>query len=134
MELESSLPYSQQPCTGPYPEPDRSSLYHTIHFSKINLNIVTCISDSRRGFGLEIGFIDHFNTRLVITLNYSVIAYPHTSQITSAHAKSYLSLLSLPTSCFLVTASSSGNSSTAPTKSSLQRLTFQLSTNLVPCL
>jgi hypothetical protein len=37
------------------------------------VNIVTCMSDSRRDFGLDIGFIDQFNTRLVITLNYSAI-------------------------------------------------------------
>jgi hypothetical protein len=30
--------------------------------------IVTCMSDCRRGFGLEIGFIDHFNTRRVTHL------------------------------------------------------------------
>jgi hypothetical protein len=29
---------------------------------------VTCQSDSRRGFGMEIGCTDHFNTRLVTTL------------------------------------------------------------------
>jgi hypothetical protein len=40
--------------------------------------IVTCMSDSRRGFGLEIGFIDHSNTRLVATLNYSITADFHT--------------------------------------------------------
>jgi hypothetical protein len=28
METESSLPFSQQPPTGPYPEPDESSPYH----------------------------------------------------------------------------------------------------------
>jgi hypothetical protein len=39
------------------------------------------MSDSRRGFGLGIGFIDHFNTQLVITL-YSAIANSHTLQIT----------------------------------------------------
>jgi hypothetical protein len=49
------------------------------------LNIVRCMCDSRRGFGLDIGFIDHFNTQLVITLNYSSIAHLHTSQITRAH-------------------------------------------------
>jgi hypothetical protein len=29
---------------------------------KILLTIVTCMCDCRRGFGLVIGFIDHFNT------------------------------------------------------------------------
>jgi hypothetical protein len=32
--------------------------------------VLSCVSDSRRGFGLDIGFTDHFNTQLVITLNY----------------------------------------------------------------
>jgi hypothetical protein len=45
------------------------------------------MSDSRRGFGLDIGFIDHFNTQLVITLNYSAIPNFHTLQITGAHVK-----------------------------------------------
>jgi hypothetical protein len=30
MELEGSLPCSQEPSTDPYPEPDRSSPYHPI--------------------------------------------------------------------------------------------------------
>jgi hypothetical protein len=47
-------------------------------------HIVTCMSDYRWGFGLEIGFIDHFNTRLMTTLNYSAIADLHTLQITRA--------------------------------------------------
>jgi hypothetical protein len=38
------------------------------------------MSDSRRGFGLDIGFVDHFHTQLVTTLNYS--ATFHTLQIT----------------------------------------------------
>jgi hypothetical protein len=32
MELEVSLPYLQEPFTGPYPEPDQSSPYHPILF------------------------------------------------------------------------------------------------------
>jgi hypothetical protein len=28
MEPEGSLPYSQEPSTGPYPEPDKSNPYH----------------------------------------------------------------------------------------------------------
>jgi hypothetical protein len=34
MEPEGSLPYWQEPSTGPYPKPDRSSPYHSI-LSKI---------------------------------------------------------------------------------------------------
>jgi hypothetical protein len=30
MEPEGSLPLSQEPFTGPYPEPDRSNSYHPI--------------------------------------------------------------------------------------------------------
>jgi hypothetical protein len=41
-------------------------------------------SDYKRGFGLEIGFIDQFTTQLVITLNYSAIADFHTFQIFSS--------------------------------------------------
>jgi hypothetical protein len=48
------------------------------------------------GFGLEIGFIDHFNTRLMTTTNYSAIADLHTLQITTAHAKTFQSAESSP--------------------------------------
>jgi hypothetical protein len=54
------------------------------------------MSDYRRGFGLIIGFIDHFNTQLVTTLNYSAIAYLHNSQITRATKTNVLSLLQSP--------------------------------------
>jgi hypothetical protein len=47
-------------------------------------------------FGLENGLFDHFNTQLVTTLNYSAIADPYTLQITTAHAKSFQSIVSSP--------------------------------------
>jgi hypothetical protein len=40
MEPEGSLPWSQQPATGPYPEPDESSLHLLTIFSKIHSNII----------------------------------------------------------------------------------------------
>jgi hypothetical protein len=46
--------------------------------------------------GVWIGFIDHFNTRLLITLNHSAIADLHNLQITTVHAKSFLSVMSSP--------------------------------------
>jgi hypothetical protein len=39
MESEGSLPCSQNPSTGPYPEADHSSAYHPIQ-AKIHLNII----------------------------------------------------------------------------------------------
>jgi hypothetical protein len=47
------------------------------------------MSDYQRGFGLEVGFIDHFNTQPVITLNYSAVADFHTLQITTEHVKTF---------------------------------------------
>jgi ethanolamine utilization microcompartment shell protein EutS len=44
------------------------------------------MSDTRLGFKVDIGFIDHFNTQLVITLNYGTIVNLHTLQITTAYA------------------------------------------------
>jgi hypothetical protein len=73
-------------------------------------DIVTCICDYRRAFGLEIGFIDHFTTRLVTTSNYSSSADLHTLQITIAYAKSFPACCVF-TSRSLVTASNSGDSS-----------------------
>jgi hypothetical protein len=58
------------------------------------MNIVTFMSDSRRDFGLDIGYNDHFNTRLVTTFTYSAIADFHFLQITTAHAKSFESYVS----------------------------------------
>jgi hypothetical protein len=69
------------------------------------------MSDSRRGFVLDIGFVDHFNIELVITLL-------HTLQITSAHAKSFPASSVLTSSC-LVTAFNNGCSSASGFRSSL---------------
>jgi hypothetical protein len=52
-------------------------------------NLVTKITFT--GSGLVIRFTDHFNTRLVTTLNYSANANLHTLQITISYAK-YLQL------------------------------------------
>jgi hypothetical protein len=60
------------------------------------------------GFGLEIGFTDHFNTRPVSTINYSSIADLDTLQLTAAHA--VFPVCCVFTSRGLVTASNSGDS------------------------
>jgi hypothetical protein len=40
MEPEGSLPYTQQPATCPYPEPDQLSLRPTPNLSKVDFNII----------------------------------------------------------------------------------------------
>jgi hypothetical protein len=80
----------------------------------------------RRGFGLDIGFIDHFNTRLVTIFNYSSITNFHTLQITKSNAKSFPACGAF-TSIFLVTASNNGYSSAS-------RLMFSLYGGPLPTL
>jgi hypothetical protein len=48
------------------------------------------------GFGLVTGFIDHFNMRLMTTLNYSTTADLHILQITTPHVKSLQFAVSSP--------------------------------------
>jgi hypothetical protein len=50
MEPEGSLPCSQEPSIGPYPEPDRCNPYHPI-LSKIHFNIVTDLINPFPGNG-----------------------------------------------------------------------------------
>jgi hypothetical protein len=57
--------------------------------TRLILYIFTCRGDSRRGVGLDIGFIDLFNPQLGTTSNCSAIANLRTLQITRAHAKSF---------------------------------------------
>jgi hypothetical protein len=40
MEAESSLPYSQEPATGPYPEPDESTGHQYYENQSINQSLV----------------------------------------------------------------------------------------------
>jgi hypothetical protein len=90
-------------------------------------------SDYRGIFGFNIVFIDHFNTRLVTTLNYSAIANLQNSQIIIAHAKS-VPACSVFSSRSLVTDYNSGDSSASALKSSLKAAPLQLtlfSTNSV---
>jgi hypothetical protein len=41
MEPVGSLPCSQEPSTGPYPDPDQSNLYHPSHLFKIHFILFT---------------------------------------------------------------------------------------------
>jgi hypothetical protein len=76
------------------------------------------ITDYRRSFGLDIGFIDYFGTKLLITFNYSTIASFDTLQITTARAKCFPARRVFTSSC-LVTASINGYSPASVLKSSL---------------
>jgi hypothetical protein len=60
------------------------------------------MSDSRWGFGFDIWFIDLFNTRLVVTLNYNPITDLHTLQIMTAYAKSFPAYGVFTSSCLLM--------------------------------
>jgi hypothetical protein len=48
------------------------------------LNIVACMSDYLRGFGLVTGFVDHLYTQPVTTRDYNSFSGSHTLQITVA--------------------------------------------------
>jgi hypothetical protein len=58
-----------------------------------SLHIVTCMCVTIDGIWID-EFIDHLYTRLGITSNYSATATLHSSQITTAPAKPFPSLLS----------------------------------------
>jgi hypothetical protein len=58
-------------------------------------------SDYRRGVGLDLGLIDHFNTHLVSAFNYNVIKC-HTLQFTKAHAKSFPGRSVFTSSCLVM--------------------------------
>jgi hypothetical protein len=73
------------------------------------------MSDYRRGFGLDVGFIDHFNPQLVIQFNFSANADFHTLHFTRVYSLVSHSVIRR----FLVTASNSGDSSACALTSSL---------------
>jgi hypothetical protein len=50
MEPEGSLPYSQKPCTGPYPETDQSNPYHPV------LSLRSILMPTHLCLGLPNGF------------------------------------------------------------------------------
>jgi hypothetical protein len=74
------------------------------------------MSNSRRGFGLDIGSTDHL--QVATTNNYNTIAYFHNLQITTAHAKPFPACSGF-TRRFPVTASNNGYFSASVLKSSL---------------
>jgi hypothetical protein len=55
-----------------------------VHYFSLDYHVIERLYT---GFGLEIRFIDQFNTQLVPMLNYSAIAGLHNFKITSARAK-----------------------------------------------
>jgi hypothetical protein len=69
----------------------------------VNKHVVTRSCDYRWGFEFGIVFIDHFNTRLITTLNYSAISNFRILQFTRAHAESFPARSVFTGSC-LVTA------------------------------
>jgi hypothetical protein len=63
MQPEGSLPRSQEPSTGPYPEPDRSSPYHPI----LSLRSIL-ISSTHLRLGLPSGlFSSGFPTNILLS-------------------------------------------------------------------
>jgi hypothetical protein len=72
------------------------------------------------------GFIDHFNTRHVTTLNFSAIVNLYTLQITTAHTKSFRSAF---TSLLPVTDLNDEDSLNAVIKSFLHRLPYNRTTS-----
>jgi hypothetical protein len=54
MQSEGSLPCSQEPSTGPYPEPDQSNTYHPIRSQSSVVGIATSYGVDDRRFGVRV--------------------------------------------------------------------------------
>jgi hypothetical protein len=73
--------------------------YEVTDWIQLPQGIVTCMSDSRWGFGLDIGFNHHL--QVVTTNNYITIPNFYTLQITRAHAKSFPACSIFTSSCLV---------------------------------
>jgi hypothetical protein len=81
MELEGSLPYSQVPSTGAYPDPDQSSLYHPHSISLRSILILF----TRLHLGLPSGLLSSgFPAKILYSFLFSFVLYslPISSSLT----------------------------------------------------
>jgi hypothetical protein len=72
---ESSLPYSKEASTGPYPETDQSNPYHSILFSKIHFNIVHPLTSWSSRWSVSFGLSHQYPACLLMIFRNTLIFY-----------------------------------------------------------